>query len=208
MRHVLSFKVLLLTVGLLAACVTVNVYFPAAAAQEAADAGIGYIKGESTAPQPRADEARREPATSSLTPSQPAMLLFAGRVLELLVPAAHAQANIDISTPEVRAILQSMKERFTELRKYFQSGAVGLTADGLIAVRDQSAVPLAERATVTRLVADDNRDRAALYAAIAKANGHPEWEAEIRRTWAQRWVERGAEPGWYYQNSSGAWVQK
>ncbi|HEY8508199.1 MAG TPA: hypothetical protein VIL32_07585, partial [Steroidobacteraceae bacterium] len=152
MRHVLSFKVLLLTLGLLAACVTVNVYFPAAAAQEAADAGIGYIKGESSSPQPtspRSDEPRKEPATSSLTPSQPAMLLFAGRVLELLVPAAHAQANIDISTPEVRAILQSMKERFTELRKYFQSGAVGLTADGLIAVRDQNAVPLAERATVT-----------------------------------------------------------
>jgi uncharacterized protein YdbL (DUF1318 family) len=43
---------------------------------------------------------------------------------------------------------------------------------------------------------------------IAKANGHPEWEGDIRKTFARRWVERGARPGWYYQNASGAWVKK
>ena len=95
-----------------------------------------------------------------------------------------------------------------QLEKYFASGAIGLTADGLIEVRDQNAVPLAERATVKRLVAEDNADRKTLYAEIAKANGHPEWEADIRKTFARRWVERGAKPGWYYQDASGSWVQK
>ena len=37
---------------------------------------------------------------------------------------------------------------------------------------------------------------------------HPEWEADIRRTFARRWVERGAQGGWYYQDASGKWVQK
>ncbi len=61
---------------------------------------------------------------------------------------------------------------------------------------------------LTRLVSEDNADREALYTEIAKANGHPEWAADIRKTFARRWVERGARAGWYYQNASGAWVQK
>jgi hypothetical protein len=46
-----------------------------------------------------------------------------------------------------------------------------------------------------------------MYREIARANGHPEWEEEIRATFAQRWVQKAA-PGWWYQNQSGAWVRK
>jgi len=49
--------------------------------------------------------------------------------------------------------------------------------------------------------------RAALYREIARANGKPEWENDIRATFAQRWIEK-AQAGWYYQNTSGAWVRK
>ncbi|MGB8327256.1 MAG: YdbL family protein, partial [Steroidobacteraceae bacterium] len=133
-----------------------------------------------------------------------------GRALELLVPAAHADepANLDIETPEIRAITASMHQRFAQLESYFQSGVVGLTADGRVEVRDTGSVALAERALVKRLVAEDNKDRDTLYAEIAKANGHPDWAADIRTTFARRWVERGAKPGWYYQDASGAWKQK
>jgi hypothetical protein len=55
-------------------------------------------------------------------------------------------------------------------------------------------------------VAAENRDRNALYAEIANANGHPEWEAEIRSTFAQRWVQR-AQSGWWVQGGGG-WSQK
>jgi len=41
---------------------------------------------------------------------------------------------------------------------------------------------------------------------IARANGHPEWEAEVRRTFAQRWLER-AQPGWWVQQGA-AWSRK
>ena len=67
---------------------------------------------------------------------------------------------------------------------------------------------LPDRGVLTRLVSEDNADREALYTEIAKANGHPEWAADIRKTFSRRWVERGARPGWYYQNASGGWVQK
>ena len=133
-----------------------------------------------------------------------------GKVLYAVVPAAQAQdaANIDISSPEIRAITASMKARFGQLQKFFDSGALGMTQTGLIEVRDASSVSLPDRGLLNRLVAEDNKDRETLYTEIAKANGHPEWAADIRKTFARRWVERGARAGWYYQNASGAWVQK
>lgn len=207
MRRYMPFKVMLLSLAI-AACVTINVYFPAAAAEKAADQIIDAVTSRGgalpTAPRPAPPTSRNAPT------HEPALLAVAAdRVIGLLIPAAHAQqANLDVSTPEVRALTASMTQRFAQLSKYFDSGVVGLTADGMIQVRDASAAPLAERAVVTRLVAEDNKDRASLYAEIAKANSHPEWEPEIRRTFARRWIERGAQPGWYYQDAAGAWTKK
>jgi uncharacterized protein YdbL (DUF1318 family) len=204
MRRVIPIKLALIL--LLSACVTVNVYFPAAAAEQAADKIIDKVTGQ----QPGAAQPQEAP-TSYVPSHEPSVLVAAvGHALEMLIPAAQAQAgaNLDISSPEIRAVTGSMQQRFGQLEKYFASGVVGLTSDGLIEVRDQNAVPLAERATVKRLVAEDNADRKTLYAEIAKANGHPEWEADIRKTFARRWVERGAKTGWYYQDSGGGWVQK
>lgn len=186
-----------------AACVTINVYFPAAAAEQAADQIIDKVTSGA--------DAAAAPAPPPRTAIDRApILMLAGAVLERLVPAAHAQqsADLDISSPEIRAITASMQARFAQLEKFFSSGAVGLTANGLIEIRDPNAAALAERALVKGLVAEDNRDRNALYAAIARANGHPEWESDIRGTFARRWVERGARPGWFYQDGSGNWRQK
>jgi len=76
-----------------------------------------------------------------------------------------------------------------------------------VAVRDAAKVPLDQRAGVNAAVADENRDRNALYREVANANNHPEWESQIRATFAKGWIER-ARAGWYYQDSSGAWKQK
>jgi hypothetical protein len=120
--------------------------------------------------------------------------------------AALAQADIEVNTPGVAALKQSMQARHAQLAGFYASGAVGLTADGMVALRDANAVPLASRQAVNGLVAAENQDRNALYAEIARANGHPEWEQEIRGTFAQRWVQR-AQPGWWVQ-TGGGWKQK
>ncbi|HYR05676.1 MAG TPA: YdbL family protein [Gallionella sp.] len=117
-----------------------------------------------------------------------------------------AAADLEVNTPGINAIKQSMQARHVQLAPYYNSGAVGLTADGLVALRDAGAVPLAQRQAVNALVAAENNDRSALYAEIASANGHPEWQAEIRSTFAQRWIQR-AQQGWWVQ-SGGAWKQK
>lgn len=127
------------------------------------------------------------------------MLVFAGQAL--------AAADLEVNTPAIASLKASMQVRHGQLSKFYASGAVGQARDGNVAVRDAGAVPLGERQSMNALVADENRDRAALYREIARANGHPEWEAEVRSTFAQRWINKAA-GGWWVQNAGGAWVKK
>ena len=182
----------------LAACVTINVYFPAAAAEKAADRIIEDIWGPGQQPKPAGNE------QSSLGHAAGDILVAA---LDFVIPAAHAQADIDISSPAIRALTASMKGRAGQLEPFFSSGAIGLTADGLVEVRDANSVPLADRNKLRKLVADDNADRNSLYREIASANGHPEWEADIRSTFAERWIAK-ASAGWYHKSKSGDWKKK
>jgi uncharacterized protein YdbL (DUF1318 family) len=180
----------------LAACVTINVYFPAAEAEKAAREFVDDVIG---APAPGAED-----GASDAGDRQGA----AAPVLRLaLIGSAHAQADINIRTPAIQAIRERMRERFETLRPHFDAGAVGMTADGRIAIRDASVLPLRDRATLNQLVADDNRDRDAVYREIAVANGHPEWEGDIRATFAREWIDRAA-AGWYHQDAGGSWQQK
>ena len=200
MRH-LPVKIAALCL-LLSACVTINVYFPAAAAEKAADRIIEDVWGPDA--QKSNDNKR-----SQLEHSRPqrVLLVAAGAVLDLLVPTAQAQADLNIATPVVKQLTASMEARHAQLKKHYDSGAVGLTRDGLVEVRDQNAIPLPERNATRKLVADENADRASLYREIASANGHPEWETDIRKTFAERWIER-ASAGWYVQDQGGQWKQK
>jgi len=123
----------------------------------------------------------------------------------LFNPSAMA-ADMEINTPAISALKNSMQARHNQLEPNYANGAVGLTRDGLVAVRDANAVPLAQRQALNALVAAENKDRNALYKEIAVANQNPQWESDIRNTFAQRWVEK-AKAGWWYQGASG-WTQK
>jgi uncharacterized protein YdbL (DUF1318 family) len=183
------------------ACVTINVYFPTAQAVEAADQIIRGVYGEEQAPA--APQEQPAPGSSLQLPDNDKPLLIG--VLEWLVAPAQANADINIQSPAINTIRASMEARFAALKPFYDNGSVGMTADGLITVRDLNAVPLRDRKTVNTLVADENRDRNALYKEIARANGHPEWEADIRSTFAKRWIAN-APAGWWYQE--GGWKKK
>ncbi|MDW8479572.1 MAG: YdbL family protein [Xanthomonadales bacterium] len=181
---------------LLAACVTINVYFPAAAAERAAEEFVGKVIGEE-APPPKAGEPEARSRRG------PGALL-----LDLLVAPAHARPDLEVRTPQIQAIQERMAERFQKvLRPHFDSGALGFTRDGLVELIDPALVPLRERAALRQAVAEDNRDRDAVYREIAVANGHPEWEPEIRAIFARQWIEQ-ARPGWHYQDAEGRWQRK
>lgn len=119
---------------------------------------------------------------------------------------ALAAADLELNTPAISALKSGMQKRHSELLGFFTSGAVGLTRDGLIAVKEASAVALKDRQSLNSLVAAENNDRNALYKEIAIANGHAEWEAEIRSTFAQRWVQK-SQSGWWYQDGNG-WAKR
>lgn len=127
--------------------------------------------------------------------------------LWLFAATVCAQGNLDASSPAISQLKASMAERHKALESYYASGAVGLARDGTVALRDAAAVPLAQRQAATRLVAAENEDRAALYREIARINGNPAWETDIRATFAQRWIDR-APAGWWVQNATGIWQKK
>ena len=144
-----------------------------------------------------------------MAPSAPPNRGLASRVLDVLIPSAHAQsADIDIESPQINAIKARMAERHAQsLAGWFDAGAIGLSHDGLIEIRDRSAVGLSERRSLEQVVAEENADRRAVYREIAIANGQPDWEDQIRDTFARRWIAN-ARAGWYYQDASGSWQRK
>lgn len=183
----------------LAACVTINIYFPAAAAEDAARIIVRDVLGEQPAEEPQSEPQSMRPGM---------LIRFASVALDVLIPAARAaEANIDISSPAIAAIRQSMRARASKLDPHYRSDAIGLSRDGLVALRALDTVPLRERTAVQKLVADENQDRNALYREIARANGHPEWEANIRETFAKVWAEEAPKSYWY-QDAAGNWRQK
>jgi len=198
-KRLLAAPVVALAVFALGACVTINVYFPAAEAQQAAEEFVEKVLGEDAAQgavdgDPQAFAPAPRPGWSPMS---------------LLISQAHAQeADITIRTPAIQAIQDRMTARFQSgLQAHFNSGALGFGNDGLVVLRDPSKVALKDRVAVNQLVAEENRDRNAVYREIAVANNHPEWEGQIRETFSRQWVA-SARAGWWYQAADGSWKQK
>jgi uncharacterized protein YdbL (DUF1318 family) len=191
----------------LTACVTINVYFPAAEAKEAAKEFVEKVIGDDAVQQPAPGNDgggmafRGGPAADAGLRFDPLILLGIGEA------RAQSAPDITIKTPAIQAIQSRMEARFdATLRAGFDAGALGFGSDGLVVVRDASKLDLKDRVAINQAVADDNRDRKAVYREVAVANGHPEWESQIRDVFAKQWIA-SARSGWWYQ-SGGAWKQK
>jgi len=185
----------------LTACVTINVYFPAAEAKEAAKEFVENVIDHADKVEIKTEGEDGGGMAWRLPRIDPLALIG-------IAPAyAQGAPDITIKTPAIQAIQARMESRFNStLRRGFDSGALGFTSDGLVTVRDASKLELKDRVAMNAAVADDNRDRKAVYREVAVANGHPEWEAQIRGVFAKQWIE-SARSGWWYQ-SGGAWKQK
>ncbi|WP_395375612.1 YdbL family protein [Marinicella sp. W31] len=195
-------KFFLLGVALsITACVTINVYFPSAEVEDAAEQIIQDVIG--TSGQNDDDSAsfhsdvRKAATYAYLNP------------INWVIGSAHAQnINIKLSSPAIREITARMKSRFNSaLKAYLDSGTIGFSNQGFVETVNPDALNLKERQQVRKLIADENRDRKALYRELAVANKHPEWEEQIQDVFLREWIDE-AQAGWYYQNAQGAWVKK
>jgi len=207
MKRLLGMPVMALV---LTACVTINVYFPAAEAKEAAKEFVDKVIGPAGQQAPVEQKPQQEPPAK---PDGGGMALLDVRFDPLMligISPAYAQGTPDITikTPAIQAIQARMASRFdSSLRAGFDAGALGFGNDGLIVVHDASRLQLKDRVAVNQAVADDNRDRKAVYREVAVANGHAEWETQIRQVFAKQWID-SAHAGWWYQDASGGWKQK
>jgi uncharacterized protein YdbL (DUF1318 family) len=182
---------------IVSACVTVNIYFPAAAVERAADQIVKETWGE--------------PGKSAPAPAPQSHNRFSPRLLAALsfVSAAHAQeADINVSNPAIRAIKDSIKARSEAIKPFMDRGSIGIAADGLLAIRNTDGLSLKERADTKQLVDAENRDRENLYAEIAKANNiSNESIPKIKSIFAKSWLEQ-SRSGWWIQDGQGNWKKK
>jgi uncharacterized protein YdbL (DUF1318 family) len=191
-------RTLFVALFLASACVTVNIYFPAAAVERAADQIVKETWGGpgepgKTAPQPQSRYFDLSTAIANLS----------------FVGAAHAQeADINVSNPAIRALKDSIKRRSEALKPYMDLGNLGIAQDGLLVIRNNDGLSLKQRAEIKQLIDAENRDREALYAEIAKANNIPnENIPRIKSIFAKSWIEQ-ARSGWWIQDSQGSWRKK
>lgn len=206
--------------GLLAACaiITVNVYFPEKAVKEAyksLDEMLLKKDGE------KLPDAVKEPAAEP-KPSQPGSQSRLPGLLPgfSLVSVAHAAENGDDlaielgSMPEVTAAYAEMSQRLPALNALFDSGAVGVTSQGLVTVRDKAKVAAKDEG----IISAENKSRKTVIGSMAKAilkiTKQEATKAALDQTMgkaAATYAEtkrEAAKPGWWIQLQNGKWVQK
>jgi len=190
----------------LSACVTINVYFPASQAERAAERIVDKILGEPEE-KPEMDKSDTPEDKDAWNLSLSAHEMLAAFSAFLINDATAAQPDFSVNTPEIKRLEASMASRHRQLSSFYATGAIGFDKKGLVAIKNAKAVSLKERGKLNSLVKSENSDRNRLYSAIANANGHPEWENQVREVFAGKWAQK-ARSGWWYQTSSGSWKQK
>ncbi len=180
---------------LLLACVTINIYFPEATVKKTAEEIVDEVREN---PQKEEESFRGKTweiffgSSGDFTPSSP----------------LKAQEETEVSTPTIRALKNSLKERFTRLVPFYEAGQIGEGNDGFLHIRDEEQLSLKDKAEFRRLVNEENKDRQALYAEVARAlNIDSSQIPRIQKIFAENWI-RKAQPGWWIQEEDGKWIIK
>jgi uncharacterized protein YdbL (DUF1318 family) len=191
-------RTLILGAFFVSACVTVNIYFPAAAVERAAEQIVKETWGGPGEP------AQAPPKPQSINRFSPLRVASLNFVSE----ASAQEPDINVSNPAIRALKDSIKQRSNAIKPYMDRGNIGIGQDGLLRIRSTDGLNLKERAETQQLAEAENRDRDALYAEIAKANNiSKENVPKIKNIFAKTWVDQ-AQPGWWLQDSQGNWKKK
>lgn len=207
--------------GLLAACaiITVNVYFPDEDAREAYKSLDGMLLKNSEGKAPEAEKAPLQEQKSPET--RPQSRLFDGMPSLAFCTEAHAASNFSdelavelAGMPDVMKAYEEMNQRLPRISALYNSGAIGLTSQGLISVRDKSKITDQDE----KLVHAENQNRKTVVNSMAKAiiklTKQTSTEATMEQvlgkaaaTFAETRRE-AAKPGWWIQLANSRWVQK
>jgi len=184
-------------------CVTINIYFPAAAVEKAADRIVDEVWGEPLKKPDQQEQKKLNEPQSMIHDLLKFTLLLTGP------KEAYAQgADINVTTPAIRTLKGSIQARADSIKPSIDRGNVGISNDGLLVIRNTEGLNLKDKANLKRVIEAENKDREALYAEIAKANNFtPDRIADIKKIFAGSWI-KNARDGWCVQDEDGKWVQK
>ncbi|CCO23760.1 DUF1318 domain-containing protein [Maridesulfovibrio hydrothermalis] len=181
------------------ACVTVNIYFPAAQVERAAEDIVEDVYG--TTP----DTHKNKDDQSSLD-----------SFLALITPdAAHAQSvsesdieGLNKSNSAIRGLKKTIADDHRKLLPYYNSGNIGINNQGYIEIINKTGLNIKDTAKLRRLVSQDNNTREQLYSEVAASMNIPGSEInKIKTIFADVWQKR-APSGWLIQDTNGNWAKK
>ncbi len=198
-KHIIKYLglPLLVFVAISCAVITVNVYFPTEAVEKAAEKIIDEIEG--------GEDAQSNPGNSG-------QQSFFQKTIPFNVfgnSTVYAdEIDLNLTTPAIRKLIDSMKARNTEIMQFKDKGVIGETNDGMLAIRDMKGLGGEEIRTVKRLLRAENNDRETLYRELAVANKiEPSEVGRIKTIFAKTRISK-AKPGHWHHDEKGNWTQK
>ncbi|GAW68591.1 lipoprotein [Geoanaerobacter pelophilus] len=223
MRGRLLKSLLALTCFLFSACavITVNVYFPEKAAKEAYKSLDDMLlkpgekpAGESAPPAPAPPEPQGP--QSRLLDRVPSLALVSEAWAADTDADADALAVELSSMPEVLKAYDEMSSRLPRLTALLNSGAIGISKQGLVVAPPTAKAKLAPQDE--SLLAAENQSRKTVVMSMAKAILKLQKQKESKEalnlvlgkaaaTFAETKRE-AAQPGWWMQLPNDRWVQK
>ncbi|MFZ0131889.1 MAG: DUF1318 domain-containing protein [Desulfobacterales bacterium] len=148
--------VFFVTILLIGACVTINIYFPAEKVESVAGKIVEDIRG----PQPEGSPA----------PEQKQQGFKRDRsVFAFMVSTAWAEDITTVSNPAIRELKTRMKDRYAQLKPWFAAGVLKEGDDGYVAIAPSDTLSVRDKGMLRNLVAAENSDRKSLYLEVAKA---------------------------------------
>ena len=196
-----SFSVMAV-LALIAGCITVNIYFPAAQVEKTAEKIVEEVYQEKKEPP------KQEPTEKPRSSNGRGMFCSIARLARFGPAPAFAEEATTVSNAAIRGLKDQIAQRHQELLPYYQQGQVGINKDGFLEVRGTGGLALPQVASLKRLVDADNAARRQLYDEVAKAlKLKPDQVPQIRQIFAKQWRDQ-AQRGWAVQGDDGQWGRK
>ncbi len=132
---------LLIFLAINCAVITVNVYFPTEAVEEAAEKIINEIEGGEE---------------SQVIPDESGSQSYFWRNFPFYTlgnSTVYAQEiDLNLTTPAIRKVIDAMKTRNSKVMHFKDKGLIGETYDGMLAIRDMSGLSGEDIRTIKRLL--------------------------------------------------------
>jgi uncharacterized protein len=141
---------------LLFACVTINIYFPAEKVESVAGKIVDEVRGVNP------------PAEKKPSPDKGSSLLKK-TLMAFTCSTAYADEALTVSNPTIRTLKQRMKERYPRMKPYYQKGFLEEGNDGYVKIKKVGGLGLKQTRDLRGLVGAENADRKKLYLEVARA---------------------------------------